>query len=194
MAQRIGVISDTHIVGEPGELFAPLARLWGEIDLILHAGDVTSPLVIATLERIAPTTVVAGNMDGVGGTAMWPRTTIVSLGRFAIGLTHGDLMRSMADMQPPARWRPSGRFDTAALHAYLRSQFPPVDAIVFGHTHRPHHMVDEGILFFNPGAFAGGYGRDAFRMVGVLTLDTHGIRGTHIRWQDQVATKAPSPR
>ncbi len=183
MAQRIGVISDTHIAGEPGELFAPLARLWGEIDLILHAGDVTSSLVIAALERIAPTTVVAGNMDGAVGAATWPRTAVVSLGHFSIGLTHGDL-RPMPDMRSLPRWRSSGRFDTAALHAYLRSQFPPVDAIVFGHTHRPHNVMDKGILFFNPGAFAKGYGHEAFRVAGVLTLDAHGIHGEHIRWQD----------
>jgi hypothetical protein len=33
----------------------------------------------------------------------------------------------------------------------LRRRFPDADAIVFGHTHRPHAETIDGVLLFNPG-------------------------------------------
>ena len=55
---RVGVISDTHGLMRP----AALAALAGS-DLIVHAGDIGGPDILAALARIAPVTAVRGNND-----------------------------------------------------------------------------------------------------------------------------------
>lgn len=176
---RVGVLADTHLQDEDAARLAPLLRqVWGDIDLTLHAGDVTSPLVIEALGALAPTLVVAGNMDG---RESWPRVLIAPVGRYRVGLTHGDFMRVVPATLPPL-WRRSGRFDKPALHAYLRAQFDQVQAIVFGHTHHPHCQREGGVLFFNPGAFHGQAGR--LGSVGLLTADEQGLRAEVISLAD----------
>ena len=55
---RIGVISDTHGLLRPAALHA----LRGS-RLILHAGDVGDPAILATLAGLAPVVAVRGNND-----------------------------------------------------------------------------------------------------------------------------------
>jgi predicted phosphodiesterase len=54
----VGVISDTHGLVRPEAIEA----LRG-VSLILHAGDVGAPEVPAELRKIAPVTVVRGNLS-----------------------------------------------------------------------------------------------------------------------------------
>ena len=54
----IGVISDTHGLLRPEAIDA----LRG-VSLILHAGDVGTPEILADLHKIAPVTAVRGNVD-----------------------------------------------------------------------------------------------------------------------------------
>ena len=56
--QRVSFISDTHGLLRP----EVLAALQGCIHII-HAGDVGKPEILAALRRIAPLTVVRGNVD-----------------------------------------------------------------------------------------------------------------------------------
>ena len=55
---RIGLISDTHGLVRP----AALAALKGS-ELIIHAGDIGKPEVLAALETIAPVIAIRGNND-----------------------------------------------------------------------------------------------------------------------------------
>ena len=55
---KIGIISDTHDLLRP----EVLGTLQG-CDGILHCGDISSPLVLARLEQIAPVRAVRGNND-----------------------------------------------------------------------------------------------------------------------------------
>ena len=59
---RIGIISDTH-----GLLRPEAERALQGVGLIIHAGDVGDPEILATLKRIAPVFAVRGNVD----TAPW---------------------------------------------------------------------------------------------------------------------------
>ena len=56
---RIGVVSDTH-----GLFDRAIVRHFLGVDHILHAGDIGQGGVIEQLARIAPVTVVSGNVDG----------------------------------------------------------------------------------------------------------------------------------
>ena len=51
----IGLISDTHIQDRARELPKNVISSFENVDLILHAGDLTSTKVIDELEKIAPT-------------------------------------------------------------------------------------------------------------------------------------------
>ena len=56
---RLGIIADTHGLLRP-EVF----DVFGEVDHILHAGDIGSLDLLRELEAIAPVTAVYGNTDG----------------------------------------------------------------------------------------------------------------------------------
>ena len=55
---KAGIISDTHDLLRP----EVIRKLQG-CDCILHAGDISSPVILDNLEKIAPVRVVRGNMD-----------------------------------------------------------------------------------------------------------------------------------
>ena len=56
---RVGILADTHGVLRP----RVLERLAG-CALLLHAGDVGTPAVLAGLAAVAPVVAVRGNVDG----------------------------------------------------------------------------------------------------------------------------------
>lgn len=117
---RIGVISDTHGLLRP----EAIAALQG-VDHILHAGDVGSDAILATLARMAPCTAIRGNIDH--GLVL-PETEFAELGGHNIYMLH-DLNR--LDLEPLA----------AGIHA-----------VVSGHSHRPLLEWRKGVLYFNPGS------------------------------------------
>jgi putative phosphoesterase len=120
---RIGVISDTHGVIRP----EALAALAGS-ELILHAGDVGAPSVLAALRRIAPVVAVRGNNDvGPWATRLARRKT-VRAGGADIHVLH-DLKE--LDVDPVARG--------------LR-------AVVSGHSHRARTETRDGVVYLNPGS------------------------------------------
>ena len=127
----IGVVSDTHLFEKPvpGAVLEALAGA----DIILHAGDILEMSVIEALSGVARTVAVRGNMDFGDAAARLPDRTVVEVGGFRIGLTHGG--------GPPS-----------GITGRVRREFGEVDCIVFGHTHNPLIEEKNGVLFFNPGS------------------------------------------
>lgn len=119
----VGVISDTHGLLRPEALDA----LRGS-DLIIHAGDVGKPEVIARLGEVAPLHVVCGNIDNGSWAAALPQTELVEVGGHRFFVLH-DI--AQLDVDP-----------VAAGFA----------AVVFGHSHRPSIETRNGVLFLNPGS------------------------------------------
>ena len=144
---RLGVISDTHGLLRP-EVF----EVFGEVDHILHGGDVGPPDILAELEAIAPVTAVYGNTDGSDLRARLPQVATLRLDGFDIVVTHGD------------------QFGTPTPEA-VQAAFPSAEIIVFGHTHRPLlTLVDTVVSVMNPG----GAGPRRFKLppsVGILELE-----------------------
>lgn len=144
---RLGVISDTHGLLRP-EVF----EVFGEVDHILHGGDVGPPDILAELEAIAPVTAVYGNTDGSDLRARLPQVATLRLDGFDIVVTHGD------------------QFGTPTPEA-VQAAFPSAEIIVFGHTHRPLlTLVDTVVTVMNPG----GAGPRRFKLppsVGILELE-----------------------
>jgi|SRR5579859_6093648 len=146
---RVGVIADTHIPESLPRLPKEISRIFQGVDLILHAGDITSEGVLDNLRCIAPVVAVRGNHDRLD----IPRSTVVEIGGKRIGLTHGkrpgwqelpSIVSNEVFDGRPFWW---GGFQGHALRA-----FQDVDAIVFGHFHRPYVAWQQNVLLFNPGA------------------------------------------
>lgn len=147
---KIGVISDTHMSKPTPELYELQQTVFADVSMILHAGDLTE---IEVLEAFSGKEVVAvsGNMDSRIIRNLLPSKKVLEIQGFRIGLTHG--------------WG-----NTFGMPKKVVGAFDEVDAIVYGHTHRPDNEIREGILFFNPGAFYSGFISVRKRSVGILTL------------------------
>lgn len=146
---RVGVIADTHMPESLQKLPGEITRLFQGVDLILHAGDITSEEVLDELRLVAPVVAVRGNHDRLN----LPRSTVIEVGGKRIGLIHGNrpgwkelpsiLSNEVFDGRP-FWW---GGFQRQVLRA-----FQDVDAIIFGHFHRPYVAWQQHVLLFNPGA------------------------------------------
>ncbi len=134
---RVGVISDTHVPRRAKVIPDWVFEAFEGVDLILHAGDLTTLDVLDELARLAPVEAVAGNVDlmGGGGAAALPRRRVVDVAGVRIGLIHGD--------EGPGRSTPE-----RARLAFANA----TRAVVFGHSHQPFNELIEGVLMFNPGS------------------------------------------
>ena len=147
--QKIAVISDTHLTQPTQELADLLQGPFREIEVILHAGDITEMAVLNAFgekEIIA----VCGNMDSPSVRERLPEKRIWKAGKFRIGLIHG--------------WG-----EKQGVERLIRGEFEGVDCIVFGHTHSPIARRQDGLYYINPGSFAGLFGVGG-KSVGVLEL------------------------
>lgn len=130
---KIGVISDTHIPRTADAVPEQIFEAFKDVDLILHAGDITSKNVLNDLKRLAPVKAVCGNMDDPDLRDQLPNKQVIKAGKFRIGLIHG--------FGPPF-----GMIDR------IMKEFHAVDIIVFGHSHTATNKKKNNILFFNPGS------------------------------------------
>lgn len=137
---RIGLISDTHLP-EAGKVLPPqVAKVFRDVDLILHGGDLHILDVLDALEKMAPVLCARGNGD------MWlPEdhrlndTQVVTVDGLRIGLCHGLALPE----EPP--WR--------TLEKLMNRDFGgPVDIVVHGDTHVECVEYFKRTLLVNPGS------------------------------------------
>src|SRR4051812_47036212 len=119
----VGVISDTHGLLRPEALDA----LHGS-HFIIHAGDVGDPVIIAALQKIAPVTVVRGNIDTEPWAKELPEDAVLQIGKMKIYIIH-----NLKEL----------RIDPAAKG---------FAAVICGHSHVPKQETTKGVLYFNPGS------------------------------------------
>ena len=132
---NILVLADTHIARLDRQLPAEVLAALPQAALILHAGDVTHPGLLRTLERHAPVHAVLGNNDGFDLVGKLPVRTIVQAAGFRIGVVHGD-----------------GAKGTTFERAQVAFADEAVDCVVFGHSHQPLCQWLNGRLYLNPGS------------------------------------------
>jgi hypothetical protein len=143
------VVADTHCPEFLDRLPDRLFEVLRGVDMILHAGDVNGAETIAELERIAPVHAVRGDHDR---TLQAPLSREVVVEGRRIVLVHGNRSRWIEEPQTLA-WTLSLGYVHAnsGLPRALCRRFAGADAIVFGHSHRPHVETCDGALLFNPG-------------------------------------------
>jgi putative phosphoesterase len=119
----LGIISDTHGLLRPEALHA----LRG-VKLIIHAGDVGAPEILAQLKSIAPVFAVRGNVDTQAWTRELPETTVVEAAGLSLYVLHN------------------------LYHLDLRPEASGFHAVISGHTHQPEQHERGGVLYLNPGS------------------------------------------
>jgi putative phosphoesterase len=118
-----GVISDTH-----GRISRQALEALKESDVIIHAGDIGSPEVVKSLEKIAPVYPVRGNTDIGFWARSLPMTQLVEIGGKSFFVLH-NLMTLNIDPISTG-----------------------IDVVIYGHTHVPSEERRGGVLYFNPGS------------------------------------------
>lgn len=158
---KIAVLSDTHL--RKGQTLP--SWVWEyieDVDLILHAGDITTPELLLDLKEIAPVEAVQGNCDG-WELANLPEQKIIMCEDLRIGLTHGAFGRGR---NTPER----------ALNVFKEES---VDAVIFGHSHTPYLEWENDILLFNPGSPTDKR-REPKYSIGILEIEGKKIKARHI--------------
>ncbi len=120
---RIGLISDTHGLLRPQALAA-----LGRSDLIIHAGDIGKPEVLAALEKLAPVVAVRGNVDTSPWADILPETAVAEAGSVLLYVLHN---LQALDLNPAV----------AGFHV-----------VISGHSHQPGKFERDGVLYINPGS------------------------------------------
>ncbi len=148
----IGLIADTHVPDRRRELdprVIPVFKQAG-VSMILHAGDISVPRVLAELEQMAPVVAVRGNRDWFRFKDL-PLKRVVEVGGKRIGLIHGHLSwRRYARDKFAFLLRGPQSFEFFAQRA--AAEIEGVDALVFGHNHEPMIKEMDGKLVINPGS------------------------------------------
>lgn len=119
----VGIISDTHGLLRPEAIQA----LRGA-QAIIHAGDVGREEILRRLKKIAPLTVIRGNIDTSAWASKLPATNALEVAGRSIYVLHNI---DELDLDPAAAG---------------------FSAVIFGHSHRPLIEDRKGVLFFNPGS------------------------------------------
>lgn len=132
----IGLITDTHLPGRVRTL-DELGDLPGEflssVDLILHGGDLTSPMVLDWCQQFAPVICSTGNNDPIPDPRM-KGVQVLDIEGWLIGMIHSleGQFRPIKDLQ---------------------KMFPePVQIMISGHTHQERLEYRDGVLLINSGS------------------------------------------
>ncbi|HRW09963.1 MAG TPA: metallophosphoesterase family protein [Caldilineaceae bacterium] len=146
MQPFLGLIADTHGLLRP-EALAALAGA----DLIIHAGDVGDPQILAMLAAIAPVHAIRGNVDKGSWATALPTTEVVTYRGYLLYVLHD---RNDLDLTPEA----------AGFHA-----------VISGHSHTPDITERNGVLYVNPG----GAGPRRFTLP--ITVGRLSVTGGHLQ-------------
>jgi putative phosphoesterase len=130
---RIGVISDTHIPKHGARLPDTVLRHFEDVELILHAGDLSTLAVLDQLSAYAPVEAVRGNVEQQEVVMNLPITRTLVVGGCEIGIVH------ILD-------------DREHYFRNARIEFQTARVVVFGHSHIPWVEDRDGMLLLNPGS------------------------------------------
>ncbi len=132
MAMRILIVSDTHRVHMNLE---KLLEEIGHIDRMIHLGDAEGYEDYIAERAGCPLEIVLGNNDFFSSLE---REKELQIGKYKILITHGHY------------YYVSMGADVLIKEAAARG----MDAVMFGHTHRPFLDKSRGIVALNPGSIS----------------------------------------
>ncbi|HMM94313.1 metallophosphoesterase [Phycicoccus sp.] len=134
MSTRVLLVSDTHLPKRAKDLPAPLWAAVDEADLVVHAGDWVDVATLDALEaRSARLLACWGNNDGPELRARLPEVARATVEGVRVAVVH----------ETGAKQRREER---------MRTEYPDVDLLVFGHSHIPWDTAHDGLRLLNPGS------------------------------------------
>ncbi len=135
MANRIGIISDTHLTSCSVQFSRLVELAFRDCTRIIHAGDITD---LGVLEAFSDKSLYAvhGNMCSRRVRERFPESLRVSIDGYTIAVCHGAGLRG-------------------SIEERLYERFFDADCIVYGHTHQPANHHYGKTLLVNPGSFSG---------------------------------------
>lgn len=154
---KIGIISDSHYSG-PHYLLPKAVKLaFSEVDLIIHAGDITNLSVIEGLEKIAPVKAVCGNKSGdhYNFSKKLPKHLIFRDEEFNFAVVHCPSNRLIKETSHIFSLMGLQKLSNKILLSQLLFYFnneKGINCIIFGDTHQPFCQKRNNVLFLNPGA------------------------------------------
>ena len=158
---RIGLITDTHLPGQIrdlGELGQLPQEFLSSVDLIMHGGDLTSPIVLDWCEQFAPVICSTGNNDPIPDPRM-KEVQILETEGWTIGMIHSleGQFRPIKDLQ---------------------KLFPkPVNIMISGHTHQERLEYREGIVLINSGSITFPRHKEVrLGTVGILEIESQKLK------------------
>ncbi len=151
---RVGLISDTHFPTVATRLHPAIFQVFQGVDLILHAGDLTGPDVIA----LAGTDRSGDRCTRRSGSwvsticpssrcSSWPANGSVWCMATGRAGWNGPASPGTCSLASAGSWRPAST-STCCSDSPART----VDCIVCGHLHRPFIGDVDGMLMINPGS------------------------------------------
>lgn len=159
---RIGVIADSHVPHRLPELPARVFELLADSDVIVHAGDLEDPAILDQLGKIAPVHAVRGNLHwqfsmGIHDQDL-PNNLRLELGGKVVWVSHGHV--HFANTVVDRFLHLGTRMTLNAINQQVVTRLAKVmpreaDIVIFGHTHKPCAIEQNGTLFYNPGAVTG---------------------------------------
>ena len=152
---RILVISDSH--GRNDDIEGVLKQV-GDIDMMIHCGDVERGDSYIREIADCPVVMVAGNNDYY---LDLPSEEEVRIGDYKVLVTHGH-----------------GYYVNSGVD-YLREHALEYgyDVVMYGHTHVPHLEQVEGVIVLNPGSLS--YPRQAGREPSYIIMETTPDKQVH---------------
>jgi putative phosphoesterase len=169
---KVALVSDTHVPDQICQLPSRLIERLHGVDLILHAGDLVCLDVLESLQRIAKTIAVHGNMDNPDILRRLPRKRLLTLAGRSVGLIHGDRAPAIERQY----LKPGYDYDASSMdgfYEYLLGELPGAEIVVFGHFHVPVVKYRDGRLLVNPGPVAPNRGHSS---LAVLKLNGGGAK------------------
>jgi len=165
----IGVVSDTHVPDRVAGLHPSLLSelMKARVIQILHAGDICTPSVLQALTTVAPVIAVRGNRDWLfAGKLPWRQD--FKLGGVTFAMMHG-----MGNWGKYLAYKFVHATSGYALKNYvpmMRKAAPDANVIIYGHTHFPEIVREDGQLIFNPGSAGPGRRRGCNPTFGLLNI------------------------
>ena len=157
----IGLITDTHLPGQIrdlGELGQLPQEFLSSVDLIMHGGDLTSPIVLDWCEQFAPVICSTGNNDPIPDPRM-KEVQILETEGWTIGMIHSleGQFRPIKDLQ---------------------KLFPkPVNIMISGHTHQERLEYREGVVLINSGSITFPQHKEVrLGTVGILEIESQKLK------------------
>ena len=133
---RIGLLSDTHLpnlIYQLDELGPEPAAFFSTVDLIMHGGDLSSPMVLDWLEQFAPVVCTTGINDPITDSRC-KDVEILDIDGWRLGMIHS-LKRGFRPIED------------------LQQLFPtPVQIMIAGDTHQELLEYREGVVLLNSGS------------------------------------------